>query len=60
MKAAIVALFGFGFFLLVAAKFFGIVLLIIGLAIIGGGLCLEIRPGGILGKESAQVISANG
>jgi hypothetical protein len=43
---------GFGMLLVIASSFLGIVPLIIGLAMIGGGIFLGLRPGGILWKES--------
>jgi hypothetical protein len=52
MKAAILFLVGFGLLLLIASNFFGgIPVLLFGLAMIGGGLFLGFRPGGILRKE---------
>lgn len=53
MKAAIWLLVGFGLLLLIASRFLGIVPLLIGLAMIAGGLFLGLRPGGILRKERA-------
>lgn len=53
MKAAIWALIGFGFLFVLASGFAGITPLVIGLAMIGGGLFLGFRPGGILRKERA-------
>jgi hypothetical protein len=54
MKAAILVLLGFGFLLLIASRFLGgIPVLLIGLAMIAGGLFLGFRPGGILRKERA-------
>jgi hypothetical protein len=54
MKAAILALLILGFLLLIASRFFGgVVVLLIGLAMIAGGLFLGFRPGGILRKERA-------
>lgn len=54
MKAAILALLIFGFLLMIASRFFGgVVVLLIGLAMIAGGLFLGFRPGGILRKERA-------
>jgi hypothetical protein len=54
MKAAILVLLIFGFLLLIASRFFGgIPVLLIGVAMIAGGLFLGFRPGGILRKERA-------
>jgi len=52
MKGAILVLIGFGLLLLIASRFLGVVPLLIGLALIAGGLFLGLRPGGILWKES--------
>ena len=52
MKGAIWALIIFGLLLLMASNFFGVTPGIIGLLMIGGGLFLGLRPGGILRKES--------
>jgi hypothetical protein len=52
MKAAIWFLLGFGLLFLVASNFFGgVFVLLLGLTMIGGGLFLGFRPGGILRKE---------
>jgi hypothetical protein len=52
MKAAIWFLMGFGLLLLIASNFFGgVFVLLLGLAMIAGGLFLGFRPGGILRKE---------
>jgi hypothetical protein len=52
MKAAIWFLVGFGLLLLIASNFFGgVFVLLLGLAMIAGGLFLGFRPGGILRKE---------
>src|ERR687895_151973 len=52
VKAAILFLLGFGLLLLIASTFFGgIFVLLLGLAMIAGGLFLGFRPGGILRKE---------
>jgi hypothetical protein len=52
MKAAIWFLVGFGLLLMIASNFFGgVFVLLLGLAMIAGGLFLGFRPGGILRKE---------
>jgi hypothetical protein len=52
MKAAIWFLMGFGLLLMIASNFFGgVFVLLLGLAMIGGGLFLGFRPGGILRKK---------
>jgi hypothetical protein len=52
MKAAIWFLVGFGLLLMIASTFFGgVFVLLLGLAMIAGGLFLGFRPGGILRKE---------
>ena len=52
MKAAIWFLLGFGLLLMIASTFFGgVFVLLLGLAMIAGGLFLGFRPGGILRKE---------
>ncbi len=52
MKAAILFLVGFGLLLMIASNFFGgVFVLLLGLAMIAGGLFLGFRPGGILRKE---------
>ena len=52
MKAAIWFLVGFGLLLMIGSNFFGgVVVLLLGLAMIAGGLFLAFRPGGILRKE---------
>jgi hypothetical protein len=54
MKAGILFLVGFGVLLMIGSNFFGgVVVLLLGLAMIGGGLFLGFRPGGILRKERA-------
>jgi hypothetical protein len=52
MKAAILFLLGFGLLLMIASNFFGgVFVLLLGLAMIAGGIFLGFRPGGILRKE---------
>jgi hypothetical protein len=52
MKVAIWFLVGFGLLLIIASNFFGgVFVLLLGLAMIAGGLFLGFRPGGILRKE---------
>jgi hypothetical protein len=52
MKAAVLFLVVFGVLLMIASNFFGgVFVLLLGLAMIGGGLFLGFRPGGILRKE---------
>jgi hypothetical protein len=52
MKAAIWFLLVFGLLLMIGSRFFGgVVVLLIGLAMIAGGLFLAFRPNGILRKE---------
>jgi hypothetical protein len=54
MKAGILFLVGFGLLLLIGSNFFGgVFVLLLGLAMIAGGLFLGFRPGGILRKERA-------
>jgi hypothetical protein len=54
MKAAILFLLGFGLLLMIGSNFFGgVFVLLLGLAMIAGGLFLGFRPGGILRKERA-------
>jgi hypothetical protein len=52
MKAAVLFLVVFGLLLMIASRFFGgVVILLLGLAMLGGGLFLGFRPCGILRKE---------
>ena len=52
MKAAIWFLLVFGLLLMIGSRFFGgVVVLLLGLAMIAGGLFLAFRPNGILRKE---------
>jgi hypothetical protein len=54
MKAGILFLVGFGVLLMIGSNFFGgVFVLLLGLAMIGGGLFSGFRPGGILRKERA-------
>jgi hypothetical protein len=54
MKTGILFLVGFGVLLMIGSNFFGgVVVLLLGLAMIGGGVFLGFRPGGILRKERA-------
>jgi hypothetical protein len=54
MKAGILFLVGFGLLLMIGSNFFGgVFVLLLGLAMIAGGLFLGFRPGGILRKERA-------
>jgi hypothetical protein len=54
MKAGILFLVGFGLLLMLGSNFFGgVFVLLLGLAMIAGGLFLGFRPGGILRKERA-------
>jgi hypothetical protein len=52
MKAVVLFLLGLGLLLMIASAFIGVWFLLIGIALIAGGVYLGFRPGGILRKES--------